>query len=798
MDDIQQHLRLGTCPNPGSSINAGPARATWRKSCLVLEEQHWQLRHSLYAETMRATLFLVALAGAEACDYYVTTDLSFPQAVADCQTGCVGGDCVVHVPTSLSPLAFSSHTPVSLGEGSARSLLVTSEPSGATIQFGGTANAGQRWLKVRFLDATGSLTIENAEVYSFGTTKNGGALKAEGNGTLTLKNVHFRNNVARDGGAIYFEGGPTSAIYVEDSVLELNTASHDGGGLSTLNVTNVDLRRTTFLSNQATRQGGATGLNQATRREEGYNDYYHRTTEVYVQGCNFTDNTALDAGAMYVTMARDVNIYNTLWSANSATDGRGGALEAQLDNNVYLSGNTFEENLALEGEGGAIAFVYSNNTELDNTVLTNNQAGLEGGAIYNIAYTYLFNTFRATDTTFTGNAGSLLYGTTGGGGLFLYRLQLIELTRATFVSNTAQDGGGIYVDGHVLSATISDSTFEQNTGTRNGGAIWFEGTQITSVHGTVIGENEAADLAIEGSTFSANQADSGADVFLQKWTSLYLTCCSGLDTASDESVFSYRGDWDNSIWLHECACGGGCDRITRMPTPLPTPQPTPTPYPTVMVLLETSLTMTGLECDDYDDGAELVLKSIVASMLGFGIENIDATTCAEANNDDTSGRRLDETSVTISITILVGSSIASEEFVADVESTLGDSANDGSLATALAAASPTYSSVVVGTASTSEIVPTSSPVQAGKDEEEDIVHLLVIIGICLAVMLVLAVMVVFMYRKYSDMKHKYELLEARFDPIQMGQNDVQLTPRTKSGAVCLPPGDVQPAEVVKA
>ena len=121
-----------------------------------------------------------------------------------------------------------------------------------------------------------------------------------------------------------------------------------------------------------------------------------------------------------------------------------------------------------------------------------------------------------------------------------------------------------------------------------------------------------------------------------------------------------------------------------------------------------------------------------------------------------------------------------------------------SLATALAAASPTYSSVSVGTASTSEIVPTSSPVQAGKDEEEDIVHLLVIIGICLAVMLVLAVLVVFMYRKYSDMKHKYELLEARFDPIQMGQNDVQLTPRTKSGSVCLPPGDVQPAEVVKA
>ena len=227
----------------------------------------------------------------------------------------------------------------------------------------------------------------------------------------------------------------------------------------------------------------------------------------FASNCLFEDNTAStgSAGVLLVTGAGTTfTLTNGTALRRNTAVLNGGAVSVETGAVYLRGGTTFEDNTALEGEGGAIAFVYSNNTELDNTVLTGNQAGLEGGGVYNIAYTYLFNTFRATDTTFTGNAGSLYYGTTGGGGLFLYRIQLIEITRATFVSNSAQDGGGVYVDGHVRSANVSDSTFEQNTASRNGGAIWFEGTQITSVHGSVIGEDEAAEFALEGSAFSAN------------------------------------------------------------------------------------------------------------------------------------------------------------------------------------------------------------------------------------------------------------------------------------------------------
>jgi len=195
------------------------------------------------------------------------------------------------------------------------------------------------------------------------------------------------------------------------------------------------------------------------------------------------------------------------------------------------------------GNGGGIAAsIAGTDITLNNVVLDNNQAVLDGGAIY------LFNgTLAGTNTTFnnnnaSGDGGAIFSGTAatiagssfilnsaaGNGGAIAVFGSLTS-DNNNYQTNNADSGGAISVEGGpTFFANSINDTFTGNMATRDGGAI-FESDSNLNVSRGILQSNTAGDsdggyagdggaiysdrsTVIGESVFSANSAFEGDGV----------------------------------------------------------------------------------------------------------------------------------------------------------------------------------------------------------------------------------------------------------------------------------------------
>jgi hypothetical protein len=172
--------------------------------------------------------------------------------------------------------------------------------------------------------------------------------------------------------------------------------------------------------------------------------------------------------------------------------------------------------------GGAIHAGYNNTLIVANSVFTGNRGG-NGGAIGQIGAR-----FTITDTTFSGNSTHPRDGAGNGGhGGAIYidgsNNGALVLTRTVFTGNSAFNLGGAihsYMYGLPSNMTIDQSTFANNAGTTNGGAIFHMNggltiTGSTFSGNTVVGQGGAlwitdggggTPVAVTNATFTGNQA----------------------------------------------------------------------------------------------------------------------------------------------------------------------------------------------------------------------------------------------------------------------------------------------------
>lgn len=150
---------------------------------------------------------------------------------------------------------------------------------------------------------------------------------------------------------------------------------------------------------------------------------------------------------------------------------RGGAFYLASGSSLYLSGGDVRFNDATQSGGG----IYLENTaggttiSLEDVEFRRNTAVLEGGALFAIgaASTYLpisrcrFDTNEATSTA---------PGAGNGGALALRGVQA-EITDGTFIDNSAQTGGAVFIDQGRFTV-IYGGSFTTNSATGRGGAIY--------------------------------------------------------------------------------------------------------------------------------------------------------------------------------------------------------------------------------------------------------------------------------------------------------------------------------------
>ncbi len=205
----------------------------------------------------------------------------------------------------------------------------------------------------------------------------GGAIFAQANTNITVRNTHFLENSASvddgEGGAI---AGLERIILQIDSSAFANNTALEGGSISLRENGYIVINDTSFVSNKARDSGGAikTSVN----------------VTVQIRTSLFDSNIAQQGGAINVN--RNVSLFiidNTFYhntASHTSLDTWGGAINAAKNVIVYIENSEFFSNTALssafDGSGGAIVLADNVKTNIRNSIFDRNMASVSGGAIF--------------------------------------------------------------------------------------------------------------------------------------------------------------------------------------------------------------------------------------------------------------------------------------------------------------------------------------------------------------------------------------------------------------------------------
>uniref|UniRef100_UPI00388FE090 hypothetical protein n=1 Tax=Methanobrevibacter sp. TaxID=66852 RepID=UPI00388FE090 len=272
------------------------------------------------------------------------------------------------------------------------------------------------------------------------TAQKGGALSVDHSQNLTLSNSKFISNEASlDGGAIHYDFSLQNIL--DNCYFENNIADGNGGAFTWI-LSNGNITNSRFNRNTAKNNGGAIYLNISN-------------TSVLVErqvltDCNFTENSAMNGGALYCNEFYRITDGTFNFIKNSAKQ-NGGAV--YCGNLSFFSDSLFLNNTAQEN-GGAL---YCNDScSIFGSKFINNYAKVNGGAIAANNHNFLF------DNQFVNNSAK-----TGGA---MYCNDYDTVSKADFINNTAEDDGGAFHGNNYC--LVYNSKFNNNSA-YHGGAVYF-------------------------------------------------------------------------------------------------------------------------------------------------------------------------------------------------------------------------------------------------------------------------------------------------------------------------------------
>lgn len=299
-----------------------------------------------------------------------------------------------------------------------------------------------------------------------------------------------------------------------------------GAGLTAANVSGLVVRKCVFRDLAAANGGGIA----------------IKGGDLQVDGSHFLRNVAAhDGGALDARASASLVVSNSLFDANSAKQGVGGAIFSADTAALTITGSTFLLNLARR-EGGAVwhigsgtvviaesAFIHNNTKPADP-----NEGGGDplpddadaraflGGALFVRAVEQrdIDNGFATTiavvksvqlgRVAFTGNQA-----VREGGAVYMKGVGAVTLSGVTMLGNACQPGssptgeggiGGGWAGYNIGSVVILDSTFTSNSAYYDGGGVLLRAADAT---GGPLGSEGIGSLRVERSTFINNHSHHG-------------------------------------------------------------------------------------------------------------------------------------------------------------------------------------------------------------------------------------------------------------------------------------------------
>jgi predicted outer membrane repeat protein len=285
--------------------------------------------------------------------------------------------------------------------------------------------------------------------------------------TITAGYIHYDDDST--GFNVYGAGiyNLTSSPTVKNVIFIGNMASRGGAGMFNKDSSNPILTNVTFIGNKSDVGGG------------GMFNWYSSPVLVDV---GFSQNSGMEGGAMY-------NYYS----------------------HPSLTRVTFSGNLA-RANGGGMGNLFNSHPDLVDVTFNGNTAMNFGGGMYNVTN----SNPTLTRVTLSGNMAD------SGGGLYNRESSRPSLTDVNFYDNSARYGGGLFNDSH-SSPILNKVTFSDNSATINGGGI----CSVENSYGTVTNAtfksnsakygggiyNHTADTVFRYVTLNDNSAEYGGGIY---------------------------------------------------------------------------------------------------------------------------------------------------------------------------------------------------------------------------------------------------------------------------------------------
>lgn len=374
---------------------------------------------------------------------------------------------------------------------------------------------------------------DNATVHNSNFTRNmaisqdnntgGGSIYLYGENAL-ISYSNFTQSKAKDGGMIYIRG---SEVNITHSRFERSEAYRYGGAVyvaginatidsSTFSKHNATLGGAVYISGENTRVLNSNFTDSHASNSAGgiylgphttvYNSTFSYSTAVHggamynsggtaiVSYSNFTNNVAVsNGGAIYWEGGKSSDLISHCFFEDNNASGSlalGGAIfwsqGAQASNRAIIEYSTFKHNYASR-HGGAIDWYRSDDGLILNCSFIDNIAACDGGALYTGDDTSDGKNLTVFNCTFERNYAGIR------GGAISQQFQSSHIVNSTFNSNTAAEGGTIYMnnqkahDTEYINCTFINSTTHPNlsyTTTNNGGTAYINTPYVSFINCT--------------------------------------------------------------------------------------------------------------------------------------------------------------------------------------------------------------------------------------------------------------------------------------------------------------------------
>jgi len=331
----------------------------------------------------------------------------------------------------------------------------------------------------------GEVTLEGISFINGYTTSTGSSVIVQ-LGNLNIIDCSFMDNYAQVSAALYVEA--PGFLTVTGTTFDSNAAGHSASALL-VDSAQVTVADCLFVSNQA----GVYGTVVVTR-----GSYF---SSVSISSSTFNKNKA-----RYYTIAvlngQHLSVSDSTFKNNIVTEHTSG-IYSDDGSTVDLLQISFEGNV-----GTAVSLTNPKDFTLSDFEISGTQL-LEG----EIACVYASGAdgFEISNGVFERNDGhavfiegstgvlisSTLFSMHGTSSIYLDQTAA-EITQGSFHNNTAVQGGAIHVSSCEDGVTISQSSFDGNSATMYGGAIY----------------NSASGLTISDSSFLNNKAEYGGSIYV--------------------------------------------------------------------------------------------------------------------------------------------------------------------------------------------------------------------------------------------------------------------------------------------